>query len=212
MSENFLSRWSRLKRQSAREPAQQNAAGTPELESGPTQAAAATEIDLANLPAIESIDAGSNVSAFMQPGVPDDLTRAALRTAWVSDPAIRDFIGIAENQWDFNAEGAIAGFGSLSAEEYARHVAARALSARSLSTRALSGEDTPAAPPGVTNDDRRESSDAGIRRDSADDSRAPTVLAAPAPSAPTAEPIAPESQLPPETPAPGRTHGSALPR
>ena len=211
MSENFLSRWSRLKRQAAREPAQQNAAGTPALESAPTEAAAATEIDLANLPTIESIDAGSNVSVFMQPGVPDDLTRAALRTAWVSDPAIRDFIGIAENQWDFNAEGAIAGFGSLSAEEYARHVAARALSARSLSTRALSGEDAPAAR-AVTNDDRRESSDAGTRREPADESPAPPVLAAPAPSEPTAEPTEPESQLPPETPASGRTHGSALPR
>jgi hypothetical protein len=29
------------------------------------------------------------------------MTVAALRRAWVSDPVIRDFIGIAENQWDF---------------------------------------------------------------------------------------------------------------
>ena len=202
MSENFLSRWSRLKRESAREPAPQNAAETPDLESVPTDAAAATESDLANLPAIESIGAEGNVSVFMRPGVPDDLTRAALRTAWVSDPAIRDFIGIAENQWDFNSEGAIAGFGSLSAEEYARHVAARALSARSWSAPALSGEDSPAAP-AVTHDDRRGSSDAGTPRDSTDDSRPPTVLASPPPSEPTAEPTEPESR---------RTHGSALPR
>lgn len=209
MSENFLSRWSRLKRESAREPALRNAA-TPDLESAPTDAAAATEIDLAQLPAIESLDAESCVSAFMQPGVPDDLTRAALRTAWVSDPAIRDFIGIAENQWDFNTEGAIAGFGSLSAEEYARHMAARALSARSLSTRAMSGDDTSA--PAVTSDERRESNDVTAGPDSADDSRAATALPSPPPGDPTPEPREAESQLLPATPPSGRTHGGALPR
>ncbi len=45
--------------------------------------------------------------------MPAELTRAALRRAWVSDPAIRDFIGIAENQWDFNDPTAIPGFGPL---------------------------------------------------------------------------------------------------
>ena len=45
--------------------------------------------------------------------MPAELTRAALRRAWVSDPAIRDFIGIAENQWDFNDPEAIPGFVSL---------------------------------------------------------------------------------------------------
>jgi hypothetical protein len=45
--------------------------------------------------------------------VPAELTRAALRRAWTSDPAIRDFIGIAENQWDFNVPTTIPGFGTL---------------------------------------------------------------------------------------------------
>jgi hypothetical protein len=36
-----------------------------------------------------------------------------LRRAWVGDPAIRDFIGIAENQWDFNDPDGIPGFGVL---------------------------------------------------------------------------------------------------
>jgi hypothetical protein len=36
-----------------------------------------------------------------------------LRRAWVSDPVIRDFIGIAENQWDFNDPNGIPGFGPL---------------------------------------------------------------------------------------------------
>jgi hypothetical protein len=29
---------------------------------------------------------------------------------WVADPKIRDFIGIAENQWDFTVQGATPGF------------------------------------------------------------------------------------------------------
>ena len=45
--------------------------------------------------------------------MPAELKRAALRRAWASDPAIRDFIGIAENQWDFNDPSGIPGFGPL---------------------------------------------------------------------------------------------------
>ena len=59
-------------------------------------------LDLANLPAIESIGSGSDIRPFLAPGVPADLTRAALRRAWSTDPAIRDFVGLSENSWDFN--------------------------------------------------------------------------------------------------------------
>jgi hypothetical protein len=55
-----------------------------------------------NLAPIESIDAGSDIRPFLAPGVPADLTRAALRRAWSADPAIRDFIGLSENSWAFN--------------------------------------------------------------------------------------------------------------
>jgi hypothetical protein len=54
--------------------------------------------------------------------VPADLTRAALRRAWSSDPTIRDFVGLSENSWDFNAPGAIPGFGPIDKEEVARLV------------------------------------------------------------------------------------------
>jgi hypothetical protein len=50
------------------------------------------------------------------------LTRAALRRVWASDPAIRDFIGIAENQWDFNDPNGIPGFGPLPATDSAPRV------------------------------------------------------------------------------------------
>ena len=51
------------------------------------------------LPSIESIVAESDVRAFLAPGVPPELTRAALRRAWSADPKIRDFIGLSENSW-----------------------------------------------------------------------------------------------------------------
>jgi len=74
---------------------------------------AATAFDPASLPPIESITAASDVRAFLAPGVPLELTRAALRRAWVSDPNIRDFVGIAENQWDFTKPDGVPGFGPL---------------------------------------------------------------------------------------------------
>jgi hypothetical protein len=69
------------------------------------------------LPSIDSITADTDIVAFLKSGVPTELTRAALRRAWTSDPAIRDFIGIAENQWDFNDPNGISGFGRLDATE-----------------------------------------------------------------------------------------------
>ena len=44
-----------------------------------------------------------------------ELSRAALRRAWSADPAIRDFVGLAENAWDFTDPNAMPGFGPLEA-------------------------------------------------------------------------------------------------
>ena len=76
--------------------------------------------DLTQLPSIDSIGASTDVTAFLRPGVPSELTRAALRRAWSSDPAIRDFVGLVENGWDFNDPSAMSGFGPISPEEVAR--------------------------------------------------------------------------------------------
>jgi hypothetical protein len=59
--------------------------------------------------------------------VPAALTRAALRQAWASDPAIRDFVGIAENQWDFNDPTAMPGFGPMQEMDDVPALLARAL-------------------------------------------------------------------------------------
>ncbi|HEY1310582.1 MAG TPA: DUF3306 domain-containing protein [Pseudolabrys sp.] len=123
--ENFLDRWSRRKRDAADEPAPgeaKQADAVPELPEAKQQAAQAA-FDPASLPPVESITAESDIRAFLQPGVPADLSRAALRRAWSSDPAIRDFIGLVENGWDFNDPTAMPGFGPIDASEVARLLA-----------------------------------------------------------------------------------------
>jgi Protein of unknown function (DUF3306) len=117
--ENIIRRWARLKQASKAERAADTTSDGAVAATTPTQAAAAVDapFDLASLPSIESIVADTDIIAFLRAGVPAELTRAALRRAWASDPAIRDFIGIAENQWDFNEPDAIPGFGPLTPME-----------------------------------------------------------------------------------------------
>jgi hypothetical protein len=55
------------------------------------------------------------------------LTKAALRRVWTTDPAIRDFIGLAENQWDFTDPTAMPGFGPLEATDNVRDLVAQAM-------------------------------------------------------------------------------------
>ena len=121
--DNFISRWARLKRESGaqrREPplSVEVPADCAETSVAQPQADAAAEepFDPASLPSIEAITADTDIRAFLQSRVPAGLTRAALQRAWAADPAIRDFIGIAENQWDFNDPNAIPGFGPLQSD------------------------------------------------------------------------------------------------
>ena len=142
--ENFIARWSRRKtaaQDATARPAAAPAAAPTRPEGGgddrkendaapalggvPAPSAAA--FDPAKLPPIESITAETDIRAFLAPGVPAHLTRAALRRAWASDPNIRDFVGLSENSWDFNAPDAIAGFGPLEMTDELRGQIARML-------------------------------------------------------------------------------------
>jgi hypothetical protein len=118
---NVFLRWARLKQAAKQRPDAEAAPTDSQEAAAPPVAGAAGEepFDLASLPSIESIVADTDIAAFLRAGVPAELTRAALRRAWTSDPAIRDFIGIAENQWDFNDPNAIPGFGPLDPMENA---------------------------------------------------------------------------------------------
>ncbi len=74
---------------------------------------AALAFDPASLPPLDPIDAKTDIKAYMQPGVPSELQREALRRAWSADPAIRDFKDFTENDWDFTVAGSMPGFGEL---------------------------------------------------------------------------------------------------
>jgi Protein of unknown function (DUF3306) len=116
---NFLSRWARRKYEAeVLSGAQSRNSGTeptvpPQPDMGAEPGLDVASLDLESLPSVESITENTDIRSFLTSGVPAELTRAALRRVWTSDPAIRDFIGIAENQWDFNDPNAIPGFGPL---------------------------------------------------------------------------------------------------
>ncbi len=126
--ESFVSRWARLKHEAdaAHEteaveasPSEATVPPDPEPDAVPVgqNAEVVGPFDPASLPPVDAITFDTNIRPFLQGRVPAALTRAALRQAWTSDPAIRDFIGIAEYQWDFNDPETIPGFGPLLAED-----------------------------------------------------------------------------------------------
>jgi hypothetical protein len=124
--EGFLARWSRRKRRGSGEQPkalENSVSGSACKTSAIPPHSPQTSVDPVSLPPIETIGADSDVRAFLAPGVPTDLSRAALRRAWSADPAIRDFVGLSENSWDFTALGGVPGFGSLSAEDARRLLA-----------------------------------------------------------------------------------------
>jgi Protein of unknown function (DUF3306) len=126
--ENFISRWSRRKREATDENVQpeKTVAGKANDPTAPAESAiqgapgsgtAASPVpkffDVSSLPSIESIDAGTDITAFMRPGVPAALRHAALRRVWSTDPAIRNFMGPNENYWDVAGPEGAPGFGDL---------------------------------------------------------------------------------------------------
>jgi hypothetical protein len=142
MPENFVSRWARLKRNSDTQrspeptsdglPVDVVATAETEAMTGHRENGEIVDepFDPATLPSIETITVNTDIRGFLQSRVPVELTRAALRRAWASDPAIRDFIGIAENQWDFNDPHAMPGFGPLQESDNLPALLARALGSR----------------------------------------------------------------------------------
>lgn len=101
--EPFFSRWSRQKQAGQWKP---TVAGAARADDAPEVEA---EIDPATLPKIEDLTAESDVSVFLRKGVPEALQKLALRRMWSLDPEIRNFVEMAENQWDFHAPGGIPG-------------------------------------------------------------------------------------------------------
>ena len=196
--DGFLARWSRRKRVSAarkRDPAkpQPPSVATDAITASVGRDASEAIAEPPSLPPIESLDAASDFTPFLAPGVPTELTRRALRQAWKSDPAIRDFVGLSENSWDFNAPGGVPGFGPLSQEDI-RGLLEQVMGKPETVDPPANASGPAAAPPPA----------------------APTGNATPTAEIATETPVVatqpePDQQRPRASP-PSRRHGSALPR
>lgn len=190
--EPFLTRWSRRKREAAvrlpepQKPAAGEAQAVPPAPEPPVTA----ELPL---PPIESIQAATDLQPFLASTVPAELTRAALRRAWIADPAIRDFVGLSENAWDFTASDGVPGFGALTVDDVRKLVAEMTKPAEAAESER---RDTPAATEPVPDTASSADSSPDLPPDSAE------------PSAPTR----PDRAAPETNPAaPARRHGGALP-
>jgi hypothetical protein len=148
-SDNIFARWSRLKREQEEKSAKKalNKEHPRGLAPDTEERATGLEPELikepVDLPSVESITTGSQLGAFLKANVPAELARHALRRAWSSEPAIRDFIGLSENAWDFNAPAGIPGFGTLKAEEVV-DLLSQAFGEESESSPPSAGEPRPA--------------------------------------------------------------------
>jgi hypothetical protein len=100
---------------------------TASLATASAQEQTASTVEAAILPSLDSINAQTDITVFLHSGVPARLRLAALRRAWTVDPAIRDFRGLQESDWDFGDPESILGFGELSPEIDVRQMVAELL-------------------------------------------------------------------------------------
>jgi len=122
--DGFLSRWSRLKRESTSEPRSELAnpvsAPVPAAEEGALPEGKSLEQLIAELPRVEDLAPGQSLAAFMQDWVPSAVRNAALRRMWLLDAEIRDYVSPAlDYAHDYNTPGAVPGFGTMETSEEA---------------------------------------------------------------------------------------------
>src|SRR5436190_2270791 len=214
--EEFLARWSRRKREAKAAVDAPPPTETPDpAPSATAENPANAEVDLANLPPVESITAATDVTAFLRRGIPPELSRAALRRAWAADPAIRDFVGLAENAWDFNDPHAMPGFGPLDCSEEQlgalldRIVGGARSAAESLAT-AVTGQDHGTQ---SVDSERDLLSESRSSEAICDLSPAKEIsMGEPSATSAAVQPEAPQSDGSDQTSTRRRTHGSAVPR
>ena len=226
--ENLLTRWSR--RKSEARTGEGDASNAPHdseafaTRSGVTQPSdVPPPFDLASLPTLDSISGKTSLRAFFDKGVPAELTVAALRRGWSADPAIRDFIGLSENSWDFNDPGGIPGFGALEPEEIQRllaqltgademnEVAAPASAALSPSEQATSHPTECGAGSELPLDISDNDVDSHSAQNAPQDSTPVQMASADSVDAMTSKPR-PTQDRDVRTPSHRRGHGGALPR
>lgn len=222
--EGFLSRWSRRKREVAEAPEPPPAAipaaeaapsGSPAEEAGPDAPATPPaeraacpipeipEVDPASLPPVESLTVESDFSVFLKPGVPTLLRNAALRRMWSLDPAIRDYIGPVDYQWDFNTPGGLPfGFANELTGDISK------LLAQAIGKIEELAEDAPdKTAPEATEAATADSVPIEPPADQPEEEQAPPALVAEA----NTPAIASSSPIAEPAPVPRRRHGGALP-
>jgi Protein of unknown function (DUF3306) len=178
--EGFLGRWARLKRSRAAEVSEPEVAeGAAEPEAEP--------FDPASLPALDTLDAVSDYTAFLKPGVPRELRTLALRRAWATDPAITGYKTLADYDWDFNAPG----YGALRVTDNVKDLADRVFGM-------LKAEEEPKPEPAEPEVPEAEAAAVEV----ADVKVEPERIAAP-----VEEPVAEAAPEPPRR----RRHGGAVP-
>jgi len=124
----FLNRWSKRKTDARRDPepasppepaaaAQGAGADQAELQPPPPLPPPPLPDDpeiaaqIAALPPLEEITAGTDIRPFLQDFVPRALKNAAMRRAWVSDPIISTHLDVARDYaWEFNSGPLPVGF------------------------------------------------------------------------------------------------------
>jgi hypothetical protein len=134
-----------------------------------------------------------------------------LRKVWTTDPAIRDFIGIAENQWDFTDPNAMPGFGPLQEGDDVAKLVAQAMGELRNTAQADMGAivGTPEQPQTVRQEHqpsgmpaKTESSTSAVRNCEVEEPQTGKTVAVQ-----HGEPVAKAEPI-----ANRRTHGRALPR
>ena len=138
-SEAFLTRWSKRKAQARVAPTfeeaqaegpQPDAASGTGLDAVGTVSATESEPDevaLEDLPPIDSIDASTDLTPWLKQKLPESWKRAALSRVWTADPAISQFVGLADYAWDWNVPDGVPGFGPLRATDDVAQLLAQAM-------------------------------------------------------------------------------------
>ena len=111
-SAGFMARWSQRKRAALVEPIDEAAPGVADAPVTEEE----QDFDLSLLPNLEDLTGESDLSIFLQKGVPDALRNSAMRKVWALDPVIANYVGPVDYAWDFNDPTGVPGFGPLSAD------------------------------------------------------------------------------------------------
>lgn len=121
----FLNRWSKRKTEARRDPdldpispdpaaaaaAEEPRADQAEVQPPPLPNDPEIAAQIAALPPLEEITAGTDIRPFLQDFVPRALKNAAMRRAWVSDPIISTHLDVARDYaWEFNSGPMPVGF------------------------------------------------------------------------------------------------------